>query len=135
MEFTNSIAVAVVGLTLALTGSIVHAQPKVMNGMLTDSAGLTLYVFDNDTTVPGKSACTGPCLNMWAPFFAMSGAKALGDYSLITRDDGKQQWAYKGKPLYRWYNDKSRAIKTVTVFVRLGTSQDRKGYNIVGPVR
>ena len=106
MEFIKSIAAAVVGLALALTGSIVHAQPKAMNGMLTDSAGLTLYVFDNDATVPGKSACTGACLSMWTPLFATSGAKASGDYSLITRDDGKQQWAYKGKPLYRWYNDK-----------------------------
>ncbi len=106
MKFTKSVAVPVFGLTLALAGSIVHAQAKVMNGMLTDSAGLTLYVFDNDATVPGKSACIGSCLNMWAPFFASSGAKASGDYSLITRDDGKQQWAYKGKPLYRWYNDK-----------------------------
>lgn len=106
MEFTKLVSVAVVGLTLALTGSIVHAQPKVKNGMLTDSAGLTLYVFDNDATVPGTSACTGSCLSMWTPFFAKSGTKASGDYSLITRDDGKQQWAYKGKPLYRWYNDK-----------------------------
>ena len=60
----------------------------------------------NDVTVPGKSACTGVCLNMWTPLLAESGVKAAGDYSLITRDDGKRQWAYKGKPLYRWYNDK-----------------------------
>mgnify|MGYP006194362377 CR=1 FL=1 len=34
------------------------------------------------------------------------GAKAAGDYSLIVREDGQQQWAYKGRPLYRWANDK-----------------------------
>ena len=40
------------------------------------------------------------------PLVAESSAKATGDYSLISRDDGKRQWAYKGKPLYRWYNDR-----------------------------
>jgi predicted lipoprotein with Yx(FWY)xxD motif len=106
MEFTKLVATVAFGLGLALTGSFVQAQPKAVNGLLTDSAGLTLYVFDNDLTVPGKSACIGSCLNMWTPFFVKPGAKASADYSLITRDDGKQQWAYKGRPLYRWYNDK-----------------------------
>jgi predicted lipoprotein with Yx(FWY)xxD motif len=35
------------------------------------------------------------------------GEVANGDYSLITRDDGAVQWAYKGKPLYLWVKDKS----------------------------
>ncbi len=103
MQLAKSVIAAIV---LASASWAVCAQPKVVNGVLTDSSGLTLYVFDNDATVPGKSACTGVCLNMWTPLFAQSGAKAAGDYSLITRDDGKQQWAYKGRPLYRWYNDK-----------------------------
>jgi predicted lipoprotein with Yx(FWY)xxD motif len=30
---------------------------------------------------------------------------ASGDYSIITRDDGKKQWAFKGKPLYFWAKD------------------------------
>jgi predicted lipoprotein with Yx(FWY)xxD motif len=29
----------------------------------------------------------------------------MGDYSVITRDDGSKQWAYKGRPLYAWKND------------------------------
>jgi predicted lipoprotein with Yx(FWY)xxD motif len=109
MQLAKSVVPALAGVGLALSSLMVCAQPKVVNGLLVDPAGLTLYVFDNDATVPGKSACTGVCLNMWTPFFAESGAKAAADYSLITRDDSKQQWAYKGKPLYplyRWYNDK-----------------------------
>jgi predicted lipoprotein with Yx(FWY)xxD motif len=94
-----------VAAALALPG-VARAQAKVAGGVLTDDAGLTLYVFDNDATVPGGSACIGSCLNMWTPLYAPAGAKATGDYSLVQRDDGKQQWAYKGKPLYRWYNDK-----------------------------
>ncbi len=106
MELAKSVLAAIAGLALASASLAVIAQPKVMNGVLTDSSGLTLYFFDNDATVPGKSACTGVCLNMWTPLLAEPGAKAAGEYSLITRDDGKRQWAYKGKPLYRWYNDK-----------------------------
>jgi len=98
--------VILVGLTLAANSWLAFAQPKAADGWLTDSAGMTLYVFDNDATVPGKSACTGACLNMWTPLWAETGAKSVGDFAFITRDDGKQQWTYKGKPLYRWYNDK-----------------------------
>jgi predicted lipoprotein with Yx(FWY)xxD motif len=100
------VKVSIAGLALASASLMVYAQPKVVNGVLTDPSGLTLYVFDNDATVPGKSACNGVCLNMWTPLLAEPGVKAAGDYSLITRDDGKRQWAYRGKPLYRWYNDK-----------------------------
>jgi predicted lipoprotein with Yx(FWY)xxD motif len=106
MQVAKSVVAALGALALALISWVAFAQPRVVNGVLTDSSGLTLYVFDNDATVPGKSACTGVCLNMWMPLFAESAAKPAGDYSLITRDDGKRQWAYKGKPLYRWYNDK-----------------------------
>jgi predicted lipoprotein with Yx(FWY)xxD motif len=29
----------------------------------------------------------------------------MGDYTIITREDGGKQWAYKGKPLYTWAKD------------------------------
>ena len=32
-------------------------------------------------------------------------AKAEADYTVIIRDDGSKQWAYKGKPLYTWVKD------------------------------
>jgi predicted lipoprotein with Yx(FWY)xxD motif len=94
------------GMALAASVFEAGAQARVVDGVLTDPSGLTLYVFDNDATTPGRSACTGPCLNMWTPLYAEPGAKAKGEYTLTAREDGKQQWTYKGKPLYRWYNDK-----------------------------
>jgi len=72
--------------------------------VLTDSEGMTLYTFDKDSG--GKSACNGGCPGNWPPLKAAAGAMAMGDYTLITRDDGSKQWAYKGKPLYGWKNDK-----------------------------
>jgi predicted lipoprotein with Yx(FWY)xxD motif len=71
---------------------------------LVDSKGMTLYVFDRDTTA-GKSACNGPCATNWPPLTAAADAKPEGDWTVITRDDGGKQWAYKGKPLYTWKSD------------------------------
>ena len=72
--------------------------------VLTDEKGMTLYVFDKDSD--GKSACNGPCATNWPPLMTSSGAMAMGDYTIITRNDGAEQWAYKGRPLYNWKNDK-----------------------------
>jgi predicted lipoprotein with Yx(FWY)xxD motif len=33
--------------------------------------------------------------------------KPSGDWSIFVRDDGKKRWAYKGRPLYAWKNDKA----------------------------
>ena len=70
---------------------------------LVDAKGMTLYVFDKDTS--GKSNCNGPCATNWPPFTAKADAKASGDWSIVTRDDGGKQWAYKSKPLYAWSKD------------------------------
>jgi predicted lipoprotein with Yx(FWY)xxD motif len=71
--------------------------------VLTDSKGMTLYTFDKDGG--GKSACNGPCTTNWPPLMASADAKPMGDYTIVTRDDGGKQWAYKGKPLYAWAKD------------------------------
>lgn len=75
------------------------------SSLLTDAKGMTLYVFDSDTD--GKSVCNGTCATNWPPLIAADGAKPSGDFTIVTRDDGSKQWAYKGKPLYYWKNDKA----------------------------
>ncbi|MGH8850078.1 MAG: COG4315 family predicted lipoprotein, partial [Casimicrobiaceae bacterium] len=90
---------------VALSGvALAQAPGKMAGGMMTDSAGMTLYAFDKDAG--GKSACNGPCAANWPPFLAAAGAKASGDWTIIARDDGSKQWAYDGKPLYHWSKDK-----------------------------
>lgn len=81
------------------------APTKTVDGVLTNSAGMTLYTFDRDATGSGKSVCNGPCAANWPPLMAAADAKASGDYAIVTRDDGGKQWAYKGKPLYLWIKD------------------------------
>jgi predicted lipoprotein with Yx(FWY)xxD motif len=68
-----------------------------------DAKGMSLYTFDKDST--GKSACNGPCAENWPPLMASADAKASGDWSVVTRDDGNKMWAYKGKPLYTFKKD------------------------------
>lgn len=81
------------------------APAQSMNGMLVGSNQMTLYTFDKDAAGSGKSVCNGPCATNWPPLMASDSDKASGDYSVITRDDGKKQWALKGKPLYFWVKD------------------------------
>lgn len=72
---------------------------------LVDGKGMTLYVFDKDA--PGQSNCNGPCATNWPPLMAAADAKPSGEWSVVTRADGSRQWAYKGRPLYAWKNDKA----------------------------
>src|SRR6516162_2217768 len=53
---------------------------------LVDAKGMTRYTFDKDSG--GKSACSGQCAANWLPLKAEAGAKASGDWTLVTRDDG-----------------------------------------------
>ena len=87
-----------------------QAPVKMMDGVLTNAAGMTLYTFDKDAG--GKSACNGPCAANWPPLMAAGDAKASGDWTIVTRDDGGKQWAYKGKPLYLWAKDQKPGDKT-----------------------
>lgn len=72
--------------------------------MLVDAKGMALYTYNKDAT--GVSSCTGQCAQNWPPLLAEAGAKAEGEWSLVKRDDGSLQWAYDGKPLYTFINDK-----------------------------
>ncbi|KAA1004693.1 hypothetical protein FVF58_31310 [Paraburkholderia panacisoli] len=90
---------------VALQQSAFADPPKVNNGRFVNADGMTLYTFDKDTT-PGVSACTGGCMSNWPAATASPADKPSGDWTLIPSADGKQQWAYKGHPLYRYAADK-----------------------------
>ncbi|HRO82670.1 MAG TPA: hypothetical protein PLR92_14620 [Alicycliphilus denitrificans] len=98
---------------LALAGcySMPHAQVSAQGGVLVGPNGMTLYTFDRDVAGSGKSACNGPCATNWPPLTAAAAPGGDG-YSLIRRDDGTQQVAYKGKPLYYWSKDAKPGDKT-----------------------
>jgi predicted lipoprotein with Yx(FWY)xxD motif len=92
------------GIGAALAQSAPAATADTAKGKaLVNGDGMTLYTFDNDTK--GKSNCNGQCATLWLPLIATTDAGDSGDFTLITRSDGRKQWAYKGKALYSWTKD------------------------------
>ncbi|MCE1191870.1 MAG: hypothetical protein LWW96_06935 [Acidovorax sp.] len=91
-------------------GSAPASPVKTVDGVLVGANGMTLYTFDRDVAGSGKSVCNGPCATNWPPLVASTAPG--GDYTLVTRDDGKMQLAYKGKPLYYWAKDAKPGDKT-----------------------
>jgi predicted lipoprotein with Yx(FWY)xxD motif len=100
------LALSVVFLSVARSAACGPAQSAdtATGAILVDASGMSLYVFDNDTSL--SSTCTGRCATHWPPLKATARDQADGDWGIITRDDGTLQWAYKRKPLYTWTADK-----------------------------
>ena len=90
-------AIAIV--TLAVQAN----STQISNGVMASKEGKTLYTFDKDAA--GKSNCNGGCAAAWPPFTAANAALAGGDFSIVKRDDGASQWAFKSKPLYFFAGD------------------------------
>lgn len=64
---------------------------------------LPLYTYDRDQA--GKSSCAGSCAVAWPPFSVSEGSAPVGEWSIVKRDDGKSQWAWRGRPIYRFAHD------------------------------
>jgi len=107
--FAAAIAGAVLslGATLALAQTAEPAKvgDTAKGKALVDAKGMTLYILDRDTA-PNKSTCNAQCAVNWPPLMVSGDAKDAGNWTVATRDDGSKQWAYKGKPLYFWKDDK-----------------------------
>ena len=107
--------VALIAFSLATAFSpLAQAEPaaKMAGGLLVNANGMTLYTFDKDVAGSGKSVCNGPCITLWPAAAAAADSKPEGDLTVITRDDGSKQWAFKGKPLYTYAADKKAGDMT-----------------------
>ncbi|MBC9797972.1 hypothetical protein [Sinomicrobium weinanense] len=75
--------------------------------ILTDSEGMTLYFFSNDSKE--TSTCNEGCLSAWPVFYAeditVDEGLDANDFATITREDGEKQTTYKGWPLYYFAQD------------------------------
>jgi len=105
-------ALALATLLTACASMTAPAPAKVADGVFVGANGMTLYTFDRDAMGSGKSACNGPCAANWPPLMASTSDSASGDWSIVTRDDGSRQWAYKGKPVYFWVKDTKAGDRT-----------------------
>ena len=65
----------------------------------------TLYVYEKDSR--GKSNCNAGCDSAWPPLIVTTPGSStrVGDWTIIVRDDGRKQWAYKGQPVYMRFHD------------------------------
>ena len=64
---------------------------------------LPLYIFSGEPQ--GQSACDAVCAAVWPIIRAAEGAKPLGLWTVVKRSDGLLQWAYKGQPVYTYFED------------------------------
>lgn len=87
------------------------ADNPALGMILTDSEGMTLYLFEKDVPNSGKSVCNDTCAENW-PAFTADDPLTLpegvpGELTQITRDDGSMQVAYNGQPLYYFVGDEA----------------------------
>jgi predicted lipoprotein with Yx(FWY)xxD motif len=59
-----------------------------------------------DAKAVGTRGCVGQCAHTWLPVLAPASARSSGFWEVMTRPDGKRQWAYKGSALYTYADDK-----------------------------
>ena len=79
------------------------APVRTSDGVFVNADGMTLYTFDKDGV--NQSNCNDQCAVNWPPLLAGSSDVGRGDFSVLTRADGRKQWALVGKPLYFWSKD------------------------------
>ena len=70
----------------------------------------TRYAVGFTSPYPGGSELPNPdnrptCTQHWPPVLAAADAKPVGNWTLLTRKDGKKQWAYKQQALYTSHLD------------------------------
>ncbi len=98
--------------SMSSMSSSMDTPTRTADGMLIGPSGMTLYTFDRDVAGSGKSQCNGPCAALWPPMMAAAADQPAGAYSIVTRDDGSRQWAYKGKPVYTYKADQKAGDRT-----------------------
>ena len=111
MKMRTLLSVAILSLAgTAFAAPMVETVKTDKGNVLAGEKSMTLYTFKNDKK--DMSNCYDKCATNWPPFLASDKDKADGAYSLVTRKDGKKQWAKDGMPLYYWVKDMKKGDAT-----------------------
>lgn len=112
---TRALAIMAIAVSLVLGSSawgqeapapLKAAKAGSLGTILVGPNAMTVYTFVSDKD-DGKSVCTGSCARKWPPVTAAANAATpRAPLGLIARDDGTKQYAWKGKPLYYYSEDK-----------------------------
>lgn len=105
-----AMGIVAAGSLSAFAAEPVKMMDTKMGKVMTTPKGMTLYTFDKDTK--DKSNCDAKCLKNWPAFHADAKAKAEGEWTFVKDADGKDMWAYEGKPLYMFAKDKKAGDMT-----------------------
>ena len=100
----DTTSIALIASVALPSQSVITIRQAPSGNILADAKGMTLYTTSQDRA--NESTCYGGCAINWPPTIASQGAVAEGDFSLVKRNDGAMQWAFKDKPLYTWVNDR-----------------------------
>ena len=65
---------------------------------------LPLYTFKGEPA--GRSLCDRDCTAVWPIVRAEKDDKPVGLWTVVKRDDGRFQWAYKNSPVYTYFEDR-----------------------------
>jgi predicted lipoprotein with Yx(FWY)xxD motif len=87
------------------------AENPQIGDFLTDGAGRTLYVFDDDSASPPRSNCNGSCAVAWPPLLIKSPGKVFPNgvnpkiIGYVERADHTCQVTVNGHPVYFFVAD------------------------------
>lgn len=96
------------GATAPSEGAGVSTASTDLGTILVDPAGMTVYVFLNDTD--GESTCYDDCAGIWPAVPADAAISSDLDSSMFgstTRTDGTEQLTVGGQPLYTYAPDQA----------------------------
>jgi len=92
------------------------SEANDLGTIYTSADGLSLYTFDNDSL--NNSNCNGAadnldsCAGKWPPLLAAEDSLETTMFTFVSRDDGSKQWAYKGMPVYTFFQDSAQGDVT-----------------------
>ncbi len=101
----NAVNRALIGPPPDVPGQFIVEQTLV-GRQLTLNDGVSVYTWDRDGA--NTSNCDAKCADTWKPVLAPQvGAAAREDWSVIERSPGVRQWAYRGRPLYTYAEERA----------------------------
>ena len=119
-------------------GKTLYTWPSdaLRNGVTGDGKNVSECTFEKTTKTAGLMSPYPPglelpeldkrksCAEVWSPEFAAEGAQAVGSFTIISRKDGRKQWAYNSQALYTSYLDQFEGDVMAAVGYRSGGGGD-----------
>jgi len=85
-------------------GIVVRGSDQAAGQILANDDGMPFYLYSGKH-VTGTAPCAPAPCKSWMPLTAPALAHTTGDFTVIEYEPGIRQWAYRGKPIYRYVDD------------------------------